>query len=90
MFFFNLYKPRTYGYRPIYFDNKKELIKEREKRMGVEVKNAESAFKSAIKRGSFRDASSITKLRIHQVQQSNIRLIIILFTILLILYCFLK
>jgi hypothetical protein len=91
MSFFKLYKPREYGYRYIYYDPKKEAKKEREKRLKDTAENGESGFKSTLHRGSFRQQAEKNKnVRAHQSRQSNIRLIIILFILLALLYYFLR
>jgi hypothetical protein len=89
MGFFNLYKPRTYGYRYIYYDPKKEAQKEREKQHSQDGKNVD--FKPSIRRGSFRESvDSTSKFRNKQIGQSNLRVIIIVFFLLVIVYYFLK
>lgn len=91
MGFFKIYKPKKYDYRYIYYDPKKEAQKEREKRMAQGTENAESEFKTSIHRGSFRENLETNKnVRRFQSRQSNIRLIIILFILLALLYYFLK
>jgi len=91
MGFFNLYKPRKYDYRYIYYDPKKEAQKEREKRMAEGNGNSEGKFKSTIHRGSFREEAARNKnSRSNQSNKSNIRLIIILFVLLLLAYYLLK
>ncbi len=90
MGFFKLYQPKKYGYRPIYYDPKKEAQKEREKRIANSQDADESAFKTSIHRGSFREqAESNKSMRRYQSRQSNIRLAIITFIILILLYYFL-
>jgi hypothetical protein len=89
MGFFNLYKPRTYGYRYIYYDPKKEAQKERLKQQEQDGKS--SAFKSSIRRGSFREnMDSASKFRNKQNGQSNLRVIIIVCILLVIVYYLLK
>ena len=41
MGFFKLYKPKTYNYRYIYYDPKKEAQKEREERYATKDENGE-------------------------------------------------
>ena len=90
MGFFKLHQPKKYGYRPIYYDPKKEAQKEREKRIAEGQNADESGFKTTIQRGSFRQqAASNGNLRRYQSRKSNIRLAIILFIILALLYYFL-
>jgi len=89
--FFNLYKPRKWDHRFIYYDPKKEAQKEREKRLAEGDGSSEAVFKTTLHRGSFRDAADKNKnTRKHQSRQSNIRLIIILFILLALVYFFLK
>lgn len=91
MSFFKLYKPRQYGYRFIYYDPKKEAQKEREKRLSEDTVKVDSSFKTTIHRGSFREQAEKNKnVRAHQYKQSNIRVIIILFVLLALLYFFLR
>jgi len=84
MGFFNLYKPREYGYRYIYYDPKKEEKKEKEKlRADVESE----PHKPILRRGVFREMADKNKnFRVEQMRKSNLRLVIILFTMLAILY----
>jgi len=89
--FFNLYKPRKWDHRFIYYDPKKEAQKEREKRLAKGENVSESEFRTTIHRGSFRDAVEQNKnSRKHQSSQSNIRLIIIIFILVALVYFFLK
>jgi len=93
--FFKLYKPREYGYRPIYYDPKKEAAKERLKQKEAESKLNEGAdddgFKTSIKRGTFREmAQRNSKTRMEEVRKSNMRLIIIISILLLIVYFLIK
>lgn len=91
MGFFNLYKPRKYDYRPIYYDPKKEAQKEREKRLAEGKETQEGEFKSTIHRGSFREEAAKNKnSRSNQSRKSNIRLVLILFVLLLLAYYLLK
>ncbi len=88
MGFFNIYKPKKYGYRFIYYDPKKEARKEREKRL---AEGNDGEFKTSIHRGSFRDEAAKNKSsRSNQSVKSNIRLILILFVLLLLAYYLLK
>jgi hypothetical protein len=88
MGFFNLYKPRKYDYRYIYYDPKKEAQKEREKRL---AEGQDGEFKTSIHRGSFREEAARNKnTRGKQSRKSNIRLIMILFVLLLLAYYLLK
>lgn len=90
MGFFNIYKPKQYGYRYIYYDPKKEAQKEREKRL-AEGLNKDGEFKSTIHRGSFREEAAKNKsTRSNQAAKSNIRLILILFVLLVLAYYLLK
>lgn len=89
MGFFNIYKPRKYDYRYIYYDPKKEAQKEREKQLAED--KPEGEYKSSIQRGSFRaEASKNKNSRSKQTTISNIRLVLILFVLLLIAYFLLK
>ena len=76
---FNLYKPKEYKYRYIYYDPKKEASKEREKKMEESKTNADGTYKPTIlKRGAFREMANQNKsIRREQARSSNIRIFII-------------
>lgn len=85
-FFFKIYKPRTYNYKPIYYDPQKEARKEREEKYaknesGENVEN-DKEFKTYLRRGSFREELEKERgmrgsiYRKHS-RQSNARLIVI-------------
>jgi hypothetical protein len=85
MGFFNLYKPREYGYRYIYYDPKKEEKKAKEKERAI--KNGDEPYNPTLKRGVFREMADKNKnYRVEQMRKSNLRLVIILFAMLAILY----
>ena len=89
MNFFKLYKPKTYNYRYIYYDPKKEAQKEREEKYASKDGNEE--YKPSIKRGSFRaELDRRNKTYRDNARQANIRLIIIIGVLLLIGYSLLK
>ncbi|MDO9154522.1 MAG: hypothetical protein Q7U47_12615 [Paludibacter sp.] len=91
MGFFNLYKPKEYNYKYIYYDPKKEALKEREKQNAAAEKTPDGEYKPTIRRGTFREmADKNKKFRTQQVQQSNIRLILIIIILLAIVYFLLK
>lgn len=84
MGFFNLYKPREYGYRYIYYDPKKEEKKEKER---LRNKSSNEPFEPTLRRGVFREMADKNKnYRVEQMRKSNLRLVIILFVMLAILY----
>lgn len=85
---FNLYKPKEYKYRYIYYDPKKEASKEREKKMEESKTNADGTYKPTIlKRGAFREMANQNKsIRREQARSSNIRIFIILALLLAITY----
>ncbi len=84
MGFFNLYKPREYGYRYIYYDPKKEEKKEKER---LRAKQSEEPHQPTLRRGVFREMADKNKnYRVEQMRKSNLRLVIILFAMLAILY----
>lgn len=84
MGFFNLYKPREYGYRYIYYDPKKEEKKEKER---LRASENEGTHKPTLRRGVFREMADKNKnYRTEQMRKSNLRLVIILFAMLAILY----
>ena len=83
--FFKLYKPRTYNYRYIYYDPKKEAQKEREEKYADKDENGE--FKTSITRGSFREhRNQQNRAYRDNVRQANIRLVIIIAVLFLITY----
>ena len=86
-FFFKIYKPQTYNYKPRYYDPEKEARKEREKKYGKNengetVENGKK-FSTSLHRGSFREELENERglrgstYRKHS-RQSNTRLIIII------------
>ena len=89
---FNLYKPKEYKYRYIYYDPKKEASKEREKKMEESKTNADGSYKPTIlKRGAFREMANQNKsIRREQARSSNIRIFIILALLLAITYFLIK
>lgn len=89
---FNLYKPKEYKYRYIYYDPKKEASKEREKKMEESKTNADGTYKPTIlKRGAFREMANQNKsIRQEQARSSNIRIFIILALLLAITYFLIK
>ncbi len=91
MGFFNLYKPKEYNYRYIYYDPKKEALKEREKQTVTADKVREGEYRPTIRRGTFREMADKNKnFRNQQTRQSNIRLVLILIILLAIAYFLLK
>lgn len=81
----NFYKPRTYNYRPIYYDPKKEEKAKRDKERAVKDGTAE--YERTLRRGVFREMANQNKnYRLEQIRKSNIRLIIIVFAMLAILF----
>ncbi len=89
---FNLYKPKEYKHRYIYYDPKKEASKEREKRMDESKTNADGTYKPTIlKRGAFREMANQNKsMRKEQARSSNVRIFIILALLLAITYFLIK
>ena len=88
--FFNLYKPQTYNYKPIYYDPVKEA---REKRAAKYAKkeNGETEeqvkYEGKLKRGSFREElERNNKTRKEYSRKSNLRFIVILFALLAVAY----
>lgn len=89
MGFFNLYKPKEYGYRYIYYDPKKEAKKEREKRLAEEElgKEAGGTFRPGLQKGYLREMAHKNKPNAgSQIRKSNIRLVIILVLLFLLFY----
>lgn len=88
---FSLYKPKEYKYRYIYYDPKKEALKEREKENEKNSIGENGEFKSKIRRGTFREmAHKKDNTRKLESQKSNIRLIMILVILLAVAYFMLK
>lgn len=89
---FNLYKPKEYKHRYIYYDPKKEASKERDKRMDESKTNADGTYKPTIlKRGAFREMADKNKsMRKEQARSSNVRIFIILVLLLAITYFLIK
>ena len=89
---FNLYKPKEYKYRYIYYDPNREASKEREKKMEESKTNADGTYKPTIlKRGAFREMANQNKsIRREQARSSNIRIFIILALLLAITYFLIK
>jgi hypothetical protein len=83
--FFRLAKPRQFHYEPIYYDERKEKMQERirrvEQKMGIKVDDGQ--LKRTIERGSI---SSRHLGRKKTSRQSTLRLIIIFIFLLLISY----
>ena len=74
MGFFNLYKPKEYKYRYIYYDPKKEAKEERARQREKQEESDDNAEyrPKIIKRGSFREMADKNKnLRREQNQKSN-------------------
>ena len=89
---FNLYKPKEYKYRYIYYDPKKEASKEREKKLEETKANEDGTYRpTIIKRGAFREMANQNKsIRREQARSSNIRIFIILALLLAITYFLIK
>jgi hypothetical protein len=89
MNFFKLHKPLVYKYKPIYYDPKKEAMKERQKQMEEGGKPAEdgSYRPTVLRRGAFREmADKNRNSRTADIKKSNVRLIIIILILFLIAY----
>jgi len=89
MGFFNLHKPLQYKYRYIYYDPKKEALKERENAMneaGKPVESDNAGYKPSIQRGTFREMANRRGDRRAAEKQSNIRLIVIIVALLAVMY----
>ena len=89
---FNLYKPKEYKHRYIYYDPKKEASKEREKKLEETKANEDGTYRpTIIKRGAFREMANQNKsIRREQARSSNIRIFIILALLLAITYFLIK
>jgi len=91
---FNLYKPKEYKYRYIYYDPKKEAQKEREMKQAAREKNeGDGVYRpTIIRRGVFREMADSNKkgYRAKQAMSSNFRVIIILAILLALAYFLIK
>ncbi len=85
---FNLYKPKEYKHRYIYYDPKKEASKEREKKLDENKTNPDGTYRpTIIRRGAFREMADKNKsMRKEQARSSNFRILIILVVLLAIAY----
>jgi hypothetical protein len=90
--FFKLYKPKTYQYRPIYYDPQKEAQQKREEQLKAKKEGADGAkYKTGITRGTFREYADKNKTARRPLNKSsNIRVIAILGILLLIAYYLIK
>lgn len=89
MNFFKLHKPLVYKYKPIYYDPKKEAMKERQKQMDDAGKATDdgSYRPTVLRKGAFRDiADKNRNSRASDIKKSNVRLIIIILILFLIAY----
>jgi len=89
MGFFNIYKPKEYKHRFIYYDSKKEAKEEKARQREQEEQTNDNAEyrPRIIKRGTFREMADKNKnLRREQAQKSNFRIVIILVILLAIAY----
>jgi hypothetical protein len=85
--FFKLYKPKTYQYRPIYYDPLKEAQQKREEQLKAKKENPDTRYKTSITRGTFREYADKNKTARRSLnRRSNIRVIAILGILLLIAY----
>jgi len=93
MAFFHLKQPRKFNYRPIYYDEDKEmheeLVANAKRDLGIKDENDSKVYRPQIK-GSFRgggDKISFNFKR-REAKKSNARMILILGLLLLLLYLF--
>lgn len=93
MGFFNIYKPKEYKPRYIYYDPKKEAKEERDRQREKETdldENTEYRPK-ILKRGAFREMADKNKnLRREQSQKSNTRIVIIIVILLAFAYLLIR
>ncbi|MBP1676678.1 MAG: hypothetical protein H6Q20_1237 [Bacteroidetes bacterium] len=93
MGFFNLYKPREYKHRYIYYDPEKEALKERQKEwqkeMAANDDTAESKeYRPTIRRGTFREMADKNRnmVKVQEARKANIRLLVIILALLALMY----
>ena len=78
-------KPRQFNYKPVFYDEKKEVWEERMKKYRTESKaNPAVNYTPAIRKGSFKNYHKSTHKNIHA--GSNIRLAIIIILLAIITY----
>jgi hypothetical protein len=83
--FFNLYKPRKFNHRFIYYDPRKEALKERQKNSANGITGNE--YRHSLHHGSFREeADRLKRNKSKELRRSNIEVIIILSVLLLLVY----
>ena len=93
MGFFNLYKPKEYKPRFIYYDPKKEAKEERDRQREKETEiDGDTEYRPRIiKRGTFREMADKNKnLRREQNQKSNTRIVIIIVILLAFAYLLIR
>ena len=93
MGFFNLYKPKEYKPKYIYYDPKKEAKEERDRQREKQTESDDNTEyrPKILKRGTFREMADKNKnLRREHSQKSNIRIVIILVLLLAIAYLLIR
>jgi len=89
MGFFNLYKPREYKHRYIYYDPEKEALKERQREMAAKEDTAENKeYRPTIRRGTFREMADKNRniVKVQEARKANIRLLVIILALLALMY----
>ncbi len=82
---FNLYKSKTYNYRYIYYDPEKEEREKKQRERNPVNENGER--EPILKKGVFREMANKNKnYRQEQIRKANMRLIIIIFSMLVVLW----
>lgn len=93
MGFFNIYKPKEYKPRFIYYDPKKEAKEERDRQREKQSESDDNAEyrPKILKRGAFREMADKNKnLRRGETNKSNLRIVIILIILLAIAYLLIR
>ncbi len=93
MGFFNIYKPKEYKPRFIYYDPKKEAKEERDRQREKQLESDDSVEyrPKILKRGTFREMADRNKnLRREHAQKSNTRIVIIIVILLAIAYLLIR
>lgn len=86
--FFRTYKNKQFNYMPLYYNQQKEEIEERVRRIESELQGKSTGtYKPGIIRGSFRHMRSMRK---RSSRDSSFRLILIIMTLLALAYYLIK
>ncbi len=80
-------KPRQFNYKPVFYDQKKEIREERMKKWNAFIKgNNVVNYTPSLRKGSFKNFHRSTRRNVHT--RSNIRLFIIMVLLAFLFYIF--